>query len=139
MDYDIVIANGTLLSADGETKADVAIRGETIAEVGPGLAAQASESTEVIDATGRLVMPGGIDVHVHLELPFCGTVSSDDWSPGTRAAARGGVTTVIDFAIPYGEESLLDAFNNWMGLRQTEGMRRLLLSYRDHQLGSSRA
>ena len=70
--------------------------------------------TEVIDATGRQVIPGGVDVHVHLELPFCGTVSSDDWNTGTRAAARGGVTTVIDFAIPYGEESLIDAFNNWM-------------------------
>ena len=53
-------------------------------------------------------------MHVHLELPFCGTVSSDDWNTGTRAAARGGVTTVIDFAIPYGQESLVDAFNNWM-------------------------
>jgi dihydropyrimidinase len=54
-----------------------------------------------------------VDVHVHLELPFCGTVSADDWRTGTRAAARGGVTTVIDFAIPYGEETLNDAFNNW--------------------------
>ena len=53
-------------------------------------------------------------MHVHLELPFCGTVSSDDWNTGTRAAARGGVTTVIDFAIPYGEEILDDAYNNWM-------------------------
>ena len=94
--------------------ADVAIRGETIAAVGSGLAAQAGRRTEVIDATGRQVIPGGVDVHVHLELPFCGTVSSDDWNTGTRAAARGGVTTVIDFAIPYGEESLIDAFNNWM-------------------------
>ena len=114
MDYDVVITNGTILSADGETKADVAIRGETIAAVGPGLAAQAGAGTEIIDATGRQVIPGGVDVHVHLELPFCGTVSSDDWNTGTRAAARGGVTTVIDFAIPYGQESLHDAFNNWM-------------------------
>ena len=95
-------------------RADVAIRGETIAAVGPGLAARAGAGTEIIDATGRQVIPGGVDVHVHLELPFCGTVSSDDWNTGTRAAARGGVTTVIDFAIPYGEESLVDAFNNWM-------------------------
>ena len=76
--------------------------------------ARAGARTEVIDATGRQIIPGGIDVHVHLELPFCGTVSSDDWNTGTRAAARGGVTTVIDFAIPYGQESLTDAFNNWM-------------------------
>ena len=69
---------------------------------------------EVIDATGKYVIPGGLDVHVHLELPFCGTVSSDDWNTGTRAAARGGVTTVIDFAIPYGQESLDDAYDNWL-------------------------
>ena len=99
---------------NGERRADVAIRGETIAAVGPGLAAGSGGGTEVIDATGRLVIPGGVDVHVHLELPFCGTVSSDDWKTGTRAAARGGVTTVIDFAIPYGQESLVDAFKNWM-------------------------
>ncbi len=114
MNYDVVITNGLLLSAEGEQRADVAIRGETIATVGLDLAAGSGSGTEIIDATGRLVIPGGVDVHVHLELPFCGTVSSDDWSTGTRAAARGGVTTVIDFAIPYGQERLIDAFENWM-------------------------
>ena len=89
MDYDIVIANGTLVSAHGESHADVAIRGERIAAVGQGLAKQASPQTQIVDASGRLVIPGGVDVHVHLELPFCGTVSSDDWKTGTRAAARG--------------------------------------------------
>ena len=114
MKYDVIITNGTLVGEDGETKADVAIHGETIAAVGPGLASAANAGAEIIDATGRLIIPGGVDVHVHLELPFCGTVSSDDWNTGTRAAARGGVTTVIDFAIPYGQETLIDAFNNWM-------------------------
>jgi len=114
MDYDIVIANGTVVSASGEARADVAIRGETIAAVGPGLAATAGPGAEILNAAGRLVIPGGVDVHVHLELPFCGTVSSDDWKTGTRAAAKGGVTTVIDFAIPYGNESLVDALGNWM-------------------------
>ncbi len=114
MDYDIVIANGTVVSADGESQADVAIRGEKIAAVGAGLAKGASPRTQIIDASGRLVIPGGVDVHVHLELPFCGTVSSDDWKTGTRAAARGGVTSVIDFAIPYGTETLVDAYNNWL-------------------------
>jgi dihydropyrimidinase len=114
MDFDIVIANGTVVSADGETLADVAISGEKIAAVGPGLAKKASPRTQVVDASGRMVIPGGVDVHVHLELPFCGTVSSDDWKSGTRAAARGGVTTVIDFAIPYGKETLTDAYENWM-------------------------
>jgi dihydropyrimidinase len=114
MNYDIVITNGTVVSAAGEARVDVAIKGETIAAVGPGLAAGAGSGAKILDVTGRLVIPGGLDVHVHLELPFCGTVSSDDWNTGTRAAARGGVTTVIDFAIPYGNESLSDAFNNWM-------------------------
>src|SRR3954469_7253688 len=113
MNYNVIITNGVILGAEGERREDIAIAGETIAAVGPGLAAGAGPSTEVVDATGRYVIPGGIDVHVHLELPFCGTVSSDDWSTGTRAAARGGVTTVIDFAIPYGEESLQDAFDAW--------------------------
>ena len=72
---------------------------------GEGRVRGAGNGTTIIDATGRYVIPGGVDVHVHLELPFCGTVSSDDWNTGTRAAARGGVTTVIDFAIPYGEAS----------------------------------
>jgi dihydropyrimidinase len=110
MNYDLVIANATVLGPAGPRVEDVAIQGEVIAAVGESLAGQANE---VIDATGKILIPGGVDVHVHLELPFCGTVSSDDWRSGTRAAARGGVTTVIDFAIPYGQESLLDAFNNW--------------------------
>lgn len=114
MDYDVVIAGGIVVGAEGEMRADVAIRGEQIAAVGPGLAASAGPGAEIVDASGRYVIPGGVDVHVHLELPFCGTISSDDWNTGTRAAARGGVTTVIDFAIPYGEESLLDAYHNWM-------------------------
>ena len=111
MQFDTIITNGTVLSADGQQRADVALRGEKVVAVGKDLP---RDGAVVIDATGKYVMPGVLDVHVHLELPFCGTVSSDDWNTGTRAAARGGVTTVIDFAIPYGEESLLDAYNNWM-------------------------
>ena len=95
-------------------RADIGIRGEKIAAIGPNLAKKASSATTVIDATGRYVLPGVLDVHVHLELPFCGTVSSDDYDSGTRAAARGGVTSVIDFAIPYGKDSLHDAVDNWM-------------------------
>jgi dihydropyrimidinase len=110
--YDLIIANGTVVSAEGTQRADVAVRGERVAAVGPGLAASANGAT-VLDAAGKYVLPGGVDVHVHLELPFCGTVSSDDWNTGTRAAARGGVTTVIDFAIPYGQQSLQDAFDAW--------------------------
>ncbi len=115
MAYDTIIANGTVISAEGQEQADVAIRGERIAAVGKGLAKSSTNGAAVIDATGKYVLPGGLDVHVHLELPFCGTVSSDDWNTGTRAAARGGVTTVIDFAIPYGQQSLEDAYHTWLG------------------------
>jgi dihydropyrimidinase len=115
MAYDTIIANGTVVSADGQEQADVAIRGERIAAVGKGLARAGTDGATVVDATGKYVLPGALDVHVHLELPFCGTVSSDDWNTGTKAAARGGVTTVIDFAIPYGQQSLEDAYNIWLG------------------------
>ncbi len=115
MAYDTIIANGTVLSAEGQEQADVAIQGERVAAVAKGLAKTNTNGAAVIDATGKYVMPGGLDVHVHLELPFCGTVSSDDWNTGTRAAARGGVTTVIDFAIPYGQQSLEDAYHTWLG------------------------
>jgi dihydropyrimidinase len=111
--YDLIIANGTVVSAEGTQKADVAVRGDKIAAVGPGLAANAN-CAKTVDAAGKYVIPGGLDVHVHLELPFCGTVSSDTWLTGTRAASRGGVTTVIDFAIPYGEQSLEDAYDAWL-------------------------
>ncbi|MFQ5411555.1 MAG: dihydropyrimidinase [Phycisphaerae bacterium] len=115
MRYDTIIANGTVVNANKMEKADVAIRGQRIAKVGRGLARRVkTNGTQVIDARGCYVIPGAIDVHVHLELPFCGTVSSDDYDSGTRAAARGGVTTVIDFAIPYGKESLQQAVDNWM-------------------------
>lgn len=121
MMYDTIIANGTVVNADELKKADVAIRGEKIVQVGKGLAKKAlaeqraggPNGTRIIDADGCYVIPGGIDVHVHLELPFCGTVSADDYDSGTKAAARGGVTTVIDFAIPYGDDSLHDALEKW--------------------------
>src|SRR5579875_2590842 len=111
MAYDFVISGATVVGPRGREVADVAVSGETIAAVGPGLARGAKH---VVDASGQYLIPGALDVHVHLELPFCGTTSSDDWETGTRAAARGGVTTVIDFAIPYGKESLLEAYKNWM-------------------------
>src|SRR5712692_4514874 len=114
MAYNTIITNGTVLSAEGQEKADVAIQGEKIAAVGKRLARDGNHNTNIIDATGKYVIPGGVDVHVHLELPFCGTVSADDWNTGTKAAARGGVTTVIDFAIPYGQQTLQEAFDTWL-------------------------
>ncbi|MBN1944343.1 MAG: dihydropyrimidinase [Bradymonadales bacterium] len=94
MRYDKVIKGGRVVSSTGTTRADVAITQERIAAIGLDL-----EGAEVIDATGKLVLPGAIDVHNHFQLPFCGTVSADDFFTGTRAAAMGGVTTICDFAI----------------------------------------
>src|SRR4051794_14570138 len=113
MTYDTIITGATVVTAEGKTKADVAISGEKVAAVGKGLA-KSAKGAAVIDATGKYLIPGCLDVHVHLELPFCGTVSSDDWRTGTRAAARGGVTTVIDFAIPFEKQSLKQAHDAWM-------------------------
>ena len=113
MTYDTIIRGGTVVAADSMKKADVAIKGEKIAAVGQELARTKRGGPTIVDAAGKYVIPGGVDAHVHLELPFCGTVSSDDWNTGTRAAARGGVTTVIDFAIPFGDQTLEDAFNAW--------------------------
>src|SRR2546430_241879 len=112
MQFDTIIAHGTVVHPDKTEKADVGLIDQKIAKVAKGLAKK-SQCANVIDARGCYVIPGGVDVHVHLALPFCGTVSSDDYDSGTKAAARGGVTTIIDFAIPYGEESLQDAVNNW--------------------------
>jgi dihydropyrimidinase len=107
MDADLVIANAMVVGPEGVEVANVAVRGETIAAVGRG---PASGARTVVGSTDEYLIPGGVDVH--LELPFCGTTSSDDWETGTKAAARGGATTVIDFAIPYDQESLRDAFEN---------------------------
>lgn len=114
MRYDTIITGGTVVGVDKTEKADVAIRGEKIARVGKGLAKAAADGASIVDAKDCYVIPGGVDVHVHLALPFCGTVSADDFNTGTRAAARGGVTTVIDFAIPYGKNTLGQAVDNWM-------------------------
>lgn len=118
MQLDWVIQGGKLVTADETIRADIGVRGERIAAIGTNLA-KTSPNAKVVDAAGRYVLPGGLDVHVHLELPFCGTVSADDYDSGTRAAACGGVTTVIDFAIPYGDESLEQAVDNWH--RRAEG------------------
>ncbi len=114
MQFDTIISGGTVVSETKSVQADVGIRGERIAAVGRGLAKRTGKGTKIVDARGRYVIPGGIDVHVHLALPFCGTTSSDDYDSGTRAAACGGVTTLIDFAIPYGDETLNQAVDNWM-------------------------
>lgn len=103
-----VIKNGTIVTADLTYKADVLIDGGKIIEIGADL-----KGDEVIDATGCYVMPGGIDPHTHLEMPFMGTYSADDFESGTRAALAGGTTMVVDFALPAPGEGLLDALKKW--------------------------
>jgi dihydropyrimidinase len=126
MAFDTIIRGGNVVTPTGTSLADVGITGETIAAIGPALAGSAT--TRIIDATGHHVLPGVLDVHVHLELPFCGTTSADDYRTGTRAGARGGVTTLIDFAIPYAGDSLQDAADNWM--KRAEG--KALIDYTFH-------
>jgi dihydropyrimidinase len=103
-----VIKNGTIVTADLTYKADIKIEGETIVEIGPDLSGDT-----VLDASGCYVMPGGIDPHVHLEMPFMGTYSSDDFESGTRAALAGGTTMVVDFCLPSPNQSLLEALSMW--------------------------
>ncbi|MFY0662007.1 MAG: dihydropyrimidinase [Shimia sp.] len=103
-----VIKNGTVVTADLSYEADVLIENGQIIEIGKGL-----KGDETLDATGCYVMPGGIDPHVHLEMPFMGTYSSDDFESGTRAGLAGGTTMVVDFCLPNQGESLLDAIKRW--------------------------
>jgi dihydropyrimidinase len=106
-----LIKHGTVVNADGQRKADVLFAGETIQKVGPDLPA---DGHTVIDATGLLVMPGGVDVHTHLDMPFGGTVSADDYRTGTIAAAIGGTTTVIDFVLQSRGHTMGEALKTWL-------------------------
>ncbi len=106
---DILIQGGTLLTVRGEERADLHIQGEKIARIGTGLRA---DGAEVFDATGKLVMPGGIDPHTHFDLPMFGTVSSDDHYTGLKAAAFGGTTTVLDF-VPLDRPTLGESIEAW--------------------------
>ena len=109
----VIIRGGTVVNADASVRADVLCEGGTIRAVGPDLAAPAG-ATEV-DASGALVMPGGIDTHTHMELPFMGTVTMDDFFTGTAAGLSGGTTSILDFVIPNPKQPLMEAFQNWRG------------------------
>jgi len=104
MSFDLVIRNGTLVTAESTYRADIGIQGETIAAIGMDLT-----GAREIDAGGKLVIPGAVDIHVHMQMPIGDFVSSDDFFTGTRAAALGGTTVIIDFVEPYEHETLLDA------------------------------
>ncbi len=112
MRFDTLIRNGMIVTATDTYAGDVGIHNGKITATGAGLPAE--NAGRVIEARGRYVMPGGIDVHTHLDMPFGGTTSSDDFETGTVAAAFGGTTTLIDFAIQYKGQTLRHAFDTWM-------------------------
>jgi len=112
MRFDMVIKNGTVVTAMDTCVADIGVSGEKISAIGAELPIE--NAGKVVDAAGCLVIPGGIDVHTHLDMPFGGTMSADDFETGTIAAAFGGTTTLIDFAIQYKGQSLREAFDTWM-------------------------
>jgi dihydropyrimidinase len=108
-----LIKNGHIVTAVDSYTADILIDGETVAMIGKDLSAVVGSVDKTIDATGKLVIPGGVDPHTHMDLPFGGTSSSDDFETGTRAAAFGGTTTIIDFAVQYKGQALNEALDAW--------------------------
>jgi len=114
-----LITNGTVVTADGSYAADVLVDGEKVAQIGTALGGSVSADA-TIDATGKYVIPGGIDVHTHMKLPFGGTFAKDDFFTGTRAAAFGGTTTIVDFAVQSKGKSLREGLDAWHAL--AEGM-----------------
>src|SRR5438094_6769136 len=106
----VLIKNGNVVTAVDNYHADVLIENGKVAVIGAKLT---MEADVVIDASGKLVIPGGIDPHTHMELPFGGTSASDDFFTGTRAAAFGGTTTIIDFAVQTKGESMTSGIDAW--------------------------
>lgn len=106
----ILIKNGRIVTAVDDYHADIFIEDDTISVIGKCLE---MEADEVLDASGKLVIPGGIDPHTHFDMPFGGTYSADDFETGTRAAAHGGTTTIVDFAIQQKGQSTFDALDTW--------------------------
>ncbi|MBO0982288.1 dihydropyrimidinase [Rathayibacter sp. SD072] len=130
-----LITNGTVVNATGTGTADVLIDGETIAAVlAPGSTLLgfdlAANVDRVIDATGKYVIPGGIDAHTHMEMPFGGTFASDTFETGTRAAAWGGTTSIVDFVVQYPGESVVDRYQAW----QAKAAGECAIDYGFHQI-----
>jgi dihydropyrimidinase len=117
MSFDTIITNGTIATAVDTYNADIGISDGRISAIAASIPRE--QGKKVLDAKGKYVFPGGIDVHTHLDMPFGGTVSSDDFDTGTRAALHGGTTTLIDFAIQGKGQSLHQAFDTWM--RKADG------------------
>ena len=110
-----VLKGGTVVDGSGSVRADVLIDGEKVAAVGTGeeMERLADEDTQIVDVEGCLLFPGFIDAHTHFDLHVAGTVTADDFATGTRAAVRGGTTTIVDFGTQYEGESLADGLRNW--------------------------
>ncbi|MFK4805059.1 dihydropyrimidinase [Microbacterium sp. ZW CA_36] len=130
-----LITGGTVVSATGRSQADVLVDGETIAAVlQPGSVLLGSDLTAtvntIIDATGKYVIPGGIDAHTHMEMPFGGTRASDTFETGTRAAAWGGTTSIVDFIVQYPDENPLEQYNAW----QEKAAGNCAIDYGFHQI-----
>src|SRR5690349_23098256 len=109
---DMVLAGGTVVTAEASFRADVAIEDERIAAVGVDLP---RDGAEVVDVSGALVMPGFIDGHTHMDMPFGGTVTADDWDTGTAAARAGGTPTIVDLSLQDVEGTLAGAVETWQG------------------------
>src|SRR5262249_45375259 len=109
----LLISGGTVVGPTGAAAADVLVDGETIAALYAPGRFQGGDGVEVVDAAGKFVIPGGVDAHTHMELPFGGTFASDTFETGTRAAAFGGTTTIIDFAVQRAGERVFDGLEAW--------------------------
>src|SRR6187549_711941 len=109
----VLIKGGTVVTADQTFRADVLCSEGKIAAIGERVAAPVN--VEVVDAGGQYVMPGGIDPHTHMQLPFMGTVASDDFYSGTAAGLAGGTTMIIDFVIPNPKQRIMEAYRQWRG------------------------
>ena len=107
----ILIRGGTVVNADVSQKADVYIQNSVIMALGADL--EVPSGCEIIDASGQFVMPGGIDPHTHMQLPFMGTVASEDFFTGTAAGLAGGTTSIIDFVIPSPGQNIMEAYRTW--------------------------
>ncbi len=114
MPMSLLIRNGRVITASDDYVADVYCENGTITAIGRDLPSHRFQAERTIDASGQYVMPGGIDVHTHLDMPFGGTMSSDDFETGTIAAAFGGTTSLVDFAIQYRGETMRHALDRWM-------------------------